>query len=276
MFATSHQVVGRFAAKIVTILQGKHKPTYLPNADRGDSVVVLNAQHLKFTGNKWQQKVYKKHSGFVGGLKEVPAHRWRERAPERVCKETKPWWREIETFPVECLFLLGASLPSLPLLSCLFFSCVLLCVPWTVSISLMLYVCLYLFMNGFYFANSLIYALRRCYYTLCEACCQRTCTDWIEFRDLKSFPGRCTPTKHSSLTSRRYNRWKNLPRMIWRHWSLSPVWPTRGISPRASPNGERNKFGAHLIRPRNRNNLCNFIATSLCVFHSRPVHWMFN
>lgn len=84
LFDGKDQVVGRFAAKICTILQGKHKPTYLPNDDRGDSVVVLNAKELKFTGNKWNQKIYKKHSGFVGGLKEVPAYRWREKAPERV------------------------------------------------------------------------------------------------------------------------------------------------------------------------------------------------
>jgi large subunit ribosomal protein L13 len=78
------QVVGRFAAKIAGVLQGKHKPNYLPNVDVGDTIVVLNSKSLQFTGNKWQDKIYRKHSGYVGGMKEVPAYRWREKAPERV------------------------------------------------------------------------------------------------------------------------------------------------------------------------------------------------
>jgi len=72
------------ATHLASILMGKHKPSFHKNLDRGDTVVVVNARHLVFTGNKWTQKIYRKHSGYVGGLKEVPAYRWRENCPERV------------------------------------------------------------------------------------------------------------------------------------------------------------------------------------------------
>ncbi len=64
------QVVGRLAARIATVLQGKDKPTYRPNSEEGDVVVVVNASAATFTGRKWTDKTYKWHTGFPGGLKE--------------------------------------------------------------------------------------------------------------------------------------------------------------------------------------------------------------
>lgn len=65
------KVLGRLASKIATILQGKHKPIYTPHVDTGDYVVVINAGKIRVTGSKLEQKIYRKHSGYPGGLKEV-------------------------------------------------------------------------------------------------------------------------------------------------------------------------------------------------------------
>ncbi len=65
--------VGRVAASAASILRGKHKPTYTPHVDCGDHVIILNCDKAVFTGNKLEQKVYRRHSGWVGGLKEVTA-----------------------------------------------------------------------------------------------------------------------------------------------------------------------------------------------------------
>lgn len=76
--------VGRLASQISKVLQGKHKPFYHPAMDVGDHVLVLNAHRVTFSGNKERQKVYRWHTGWIGGLKEVPVRRWRERNPERI------------------------------------------------------------------------------------------------------------------------------------------------------------------------------------------------
>jgi large subunit ribosomal protein L13 len=80
------QVVGRLASRLAMILQGKHKPTYTPHLDTGDFVVVTNVEKVLFTGQKWSQKVYRHHTGWVGGLSEIPAARVRERHPERILR----------------------------------------------------------------------------------------------------------------------------------------------------------------------------------------------
>lgn len=67
------QVVGRLASQIAQILQGKNKPTWQPNVDDGDAVVVVNASKLTFTGRKMEDKVYRWHTGYPGGLKERTA-----------------------------------------------------------------------------------------------------------------------------------------------------------------------------------------------------------
>src|SRR5713226_10661803 len=69
------QVLGRLATRIARILIGKDKANFTPYLDCGDHVVVINAEQIKLTGNKLEQKVYRHHSGFPGGLKEVPIRR---------------------------------------------------------------------------------------------------------------------------------------------------------------------------------------------------------
>ncbi len=66
-------VLGRMAAKIATILRGKHKPSYSPNLDCGDYVIVINADKVKLTGKKLTDKVYYRHTGYVGGIKSTTA-----------------------------------------------------------------------------------------------------------------------------------------------------------------------------------------------------------
>lgn len=77
-------VLGRIASKAATLLMGKHKPTYTPFLDTGDHVIVINAKKVKLTGRKEDQKMYRHHSGYPGGLKEVKAARMRETRPERM------------------------------------------------------------------------------------------------------------------------------------------------------------------------------------------------
>ena len=80
----SDQVLGRLATEIATILMGKAKPEYTDFLDTGDFVVVVNADEVKMTGKKWDDKVYYSHSGYPGGLKEVSARRMLEKHPERI------------------------------------------------------------------------------------------------------------------------------------------------------------------------------------------------
>jgi len=70
-------VLGRLATKVARMLMGKDKPSFTPYLDSGDHVVVINADKIRMTGNKVEQKVYYSHSGYPGGLKEVPAKRLR-------------------------------------------------------------------------------------------------------------------------------------------------------------------------------------------------------
>lgn len=65
------KVLGRLAAKIASILRGKHKPIFTPHIDTGDGVIVINASHIKVTGRKLKQKVYRRYSGYPGGQREV-------------------------------------------------------------------------------------------------------------------------------------------------------------------------------------------------------------
>ena len=81
------QVLGRIATKAARILQGKHKASYTPFIDTGDHVVVVNASKVKLTGRKEDQKVYRQHSGFEGGLREERARIVRQRKPERLVEE---------------------------------------------------------------------------------------------------------------------------------------------------------------------------------------------
>ncbi len=78
------QVLGRLATQIATLLRGKHKAEYTPFVDTGDYVVVINADKIRVTGKKAQQKLYRRHSGYMGGLKEVPYEQMLEKHPERI------------------------------------------------------------------------------------------------------------------------------------------------------------------------------------------------
>lgn len=78
-------VVGRLASLIATRLKGKHKPSYTPHVDCGDNIVVVNAEKVVFTGNKYQDKVYYRHTGYPGGIKTTSPQRLLEgKFPDRV------------------------------------------------------------------------------------------------------------------------------------------------------------------------------------------------
>ncbi len=79
-------VLGRLAAEVAKVLRGKHKPIYTPHVDCGDGVVVVNAERVRLTGKKAEQKKYYRHSGYVGGAKLIPFKRMLERRPEQVIR----------------------------------------------------------------------------------------------------------------------------------------------------------------------------------------------
>ena len=81
------QVLGRVATLAARLLQGKHKAVYTPFIDMGDHVVVVNAAQVRLTGRKDQQKIYRRHSGYEGGLREERASVLRQRRPIRLVEE---------------------------------------------------------------------------------------------------------------------------------------------------------------------------------------------
>lgn len=80
------QYLGRLATKIARIILGKHKPNYTPGVDTGDFVVVINAERVRVTGNKMDDKYYYHHSGYPGGLKSISLRQQLARHPERVLR----------------------------------------------------------------------------------------------------------------------------------------------------------------------------------------------
>ncbi|MBX2817921.1 MAG: 50S ribosomal protein L13 [Saprospiraceae bacterium] len=78
------KTVGRVASKIAHVLRGKHQPHYTPHVDCGDCVIVINAELVRFTGNKWQQKTYLRYSGYPGGQKSQTAAELRDKKPGAV------------------------------------------------------------------------------------------------------------------------------------------------------------------------------------------------
>ena len=81
-------VVGRLASIVANILRGKHKPIFTPHVDCGDNVIIINAEKVKFTGKKLTQKVYYRHTGYAGGIKEARADKvLGGRFPERVLEK---------------------------------------------------------------------------------------------------------------------------------------------------------------------------------------------
>lgn len=82
----SDKIVGRMATQIAIRLRGKHKPIFTPHADTGDFVVVVNAEKVVFTGKKWDRKIYYRHTGYMGGLKEITAGKLLEKKPEEILR----------------------------------------------------------------------------------------------------------------------------------------------------------------------------------------------
>ena len=76
------QVLGRLASSVASRLRGKHNPLFTPHVDTGDAVIVVNAEKIMLTGNKWSQKNYYRHSGYMGGLKTITAKELLEKKPE--------------------------------------------------------------------------------------------------------------------------------------------------------------------------------------------------
>ena len=75
--------LGRVATEAAKLLRGKHKPTFTPNIDTGDNVIIINCKDVVLTGNKMNSKIYRHHSGYIGGMKETPAAVMLEKNPEK-------------------------------------------------------------------------------------------------------------------------------------------------------------------------------------------------
>ena len=79
--------LGRLATQVAILLKGKHKPTYTPHVNCGDNVIVINADKIKLTGNKWDDKLYRKHSEYTGGLRTLTAKEVMTKYPTRMVEE---------------------------------------------------------------------------------------------------------------------------------------------------------------------------------------------
>jgi len=80
------KILGRLASEIAILLRGKHKPVFTPHMDAGDYVVVVNADKVLLTGDKLQKKMYYRHSGYVGGLREISAKEMLQKKPENLIR----------------------------------------------------------------------------------------------------------------------------------------------------------------------------------------------
>lgn len=81
-----NQVLGRLASQIAVRIRGKHLPTFTPHVDTGEFVVVVNADKVKLTGDKWNQKTYYRYSGYMGGMKSTTARKLIQDKPERMIR----------------------------------------------------------------------------------------------------------------------------------------------------------------------------------------------
>ena len=79
----ANKPLGRVATEAAKLLRGKHKPTFTPNIDVGDHVIILNCSKVILTGNKLNEKIYRHHSGYIGGMKEISARVMMEKTPEK-------------------------------------------------------------------------------------------------------------------------------------------------------------------------------------------------
>ena len=90
------KTLGRLCTEIATVLRGKHKPTFTPHIDGGDYVVVINAEKVVLTGKKTSQKVYRHHSGYFGGLKEVSFKDMLQKNPEEIVRHAVECFQKID------------------------------------------------------------------------------------------------------------------------------------------------------------------------------------
>jgi large subunit ribosomal protein L13 len=104
------RVLGRIATDAARLLQGKHKPVYTPHIDTGDHVVIVNAARVKLTGRKEEQKLYRYHSGYEGGVRQERAKDVRQKSPVRMVEEAvrgmlpktkmgEAMWRKLKVYP---------------------------------------------------------------------------------------------------------------------------------------------------------------------------------
>lgn len=82
-----NEVLGRLASKIALVLRGKHKPSFTPHVDCGDNVIVINAEKIKLTGLKWDQKEYMRHTGYPGGQRITTVREMLEKKPEAIVEK---------------------------------------------------------------------------------------------------------------------------------------------------------------------------------------------
>jgi large subunit ribosomal protein L13 len=80
-------ILGRMGSKVAKILRGKYKPSYTPHVDCGDNVIVINADKVKLTGNKWTDRVYLRYTGYPGGQRDMTPARLMEKSPEKLIKK---------------------------------------------------------------------------------------------------------------------------------------------------------------------------------------------
>ncbi len=83
----SDLVLGRMASKVAKLLRGKYKPNYTPHVDCGDNVIIINAEKVQLTGNKWNDRVYLSYTGYPGGQRDITPARLMEKSPEKLIKK---------------------------------------------------------------------------------------------------------------------------------------------------------------------------------------------
>ncbi|UII80896.1 50S ribosomal protein L13 [Flagellimonas sp. CMM7] len=82
------ETLGRFASKVAKLLRGKHKPNFTPHVDCGDNVIVINAEKITMTGNKWEDKTYSRYTGYPGGQRSTTAQELLDKHPERIIEKS--------------------------------------------------------------------------------------------------------------------------------------------------------------------------------------------
>ena len=82
------KTLGRLSTQVATVIMGKHKPEYTPHVDCGDYVIIVNADQVILTGNKWDDKIYRRHTGYNGGIREISAKEMMKKFPTRMVEKS--------------------------------------------------------------------------------------------------------------------------------------------------------------------------------------------